>query len=85
MAESKSSIEVTCHPEASESLHKLVENYNWLGKNYSKLVEKFGRLYYVAVHECKVVDHDKNRLELLKRLTNKFPEEEYESICIGEL
>jgi len=85
MTESKSGIEITAHPEAPESLHKWVGNYNWLLKNYSKLLERFGRLHYVAVHECRIVGHDKDRIKLLNRLSNEFPEEEYKSFCIGEL
>jgi hypothetical protein len=85
MERPKSVRDITCHPDAPKSLHKFIENYKWLFENYSKLVQQFGTPSYVAVHDSKAVDSDKDRMKLLEKLSGKFSEEEYKSICIGEL
>ena len=84
MAKTKSPLEVKCHPDASENLHKWVVNYNWLVRNYSKVVEQFGRSY-VAVHNRRVIDSDKELSALHEKLGLKFSPEEYETICIVPL
>lgn len=84
MAKTKSPLEVKCHPEAPEKLHKWVANYNWLARNYSKVAEQFGRSY-VAVHNRRVVASDEKLSVLQEKLGLKFPPEEYETICIAGL
>lgn len=48
------------------------KNWSWFEKHYDELVKKFDG-EFVAVHEKKVVDHDKELSALMKRIESKYP------------
>ncbi|MGQ9782342.1 MAG: DUF5678 domain-containing protein [Nitrososphaeria archaeon] len=48
------------------------KNWSWFEKHYDELVKKFGG-EFVAVHEKRVIDHDKELSALMKRIESKYP------------
>jgi len=49
-------------------------NWSWFRENYEKLVKEFDG-EFVAICEQKVVDHDKELSDLMKRIREKYPGE----------
>lgn len=50
------------------------KNWSWFRENYGELVKKFDG-EFVAIYEQNVVDHDKELSNLMKRIREKYPEE----------
>jgi len=48
------------------------QNWVWFKRNYPRLVSKYDG-EYLAVYECKVVDHDKDLSNMVGRVRGKFP------------
>ena len=48
------------------------KNWSWFEEHYDKLVEKFDG-EFVAVHEQRVVDHDRELSVLMKRIEARYP------------
>lgn len=75
-------IEARCLPDAPEYLQKYVKNHNWALKNYFEIVKKVGAPGFAAIYRQKVVDFDESDITLAERLGEKYPQEEYNKICI---
>lgn len=57
-----------------KELKEFEEDFVWLNKHYDELKEKYPE-EYVAVFSRRVIDHDPDLEELIKRLKEKYPED----------
>jgi hypothetical protein len=48
------------------------KNWSWFEEHYNELVKKFDG-EFVAIHDQRVVDHDKELSVLMKRIKSKHP------------
>jgi len=57
---------------AAKELKTFEVNSKWLSRHYDELSRKYPR-EYIAIHNRKVVDHNRNVRNLTKKLEKKYP------------
>jgi hypothetical protein len=68
------------YDEATRKLRQIHKDREWFNDNYAQLKDKYNE-EYIAVKNEDVIDSDKNLVNLLKRITQKY-EKNHRSVII---